>query len=398
MIKDNKHEYLIFQIISLMICFYAMGSIEMVGIASNYVKVELNISDAKANLLPSLVYIWFIVCTVPTGYLMDMIGRKRTVILSMFLMMIAMIFPFFGDSYSLMICCFIFLGIGNVCMQTSLYPLISNVINENHLASNLTLGQFVKTLSSFSAPYVAMLGALYLTKFIGIGWRVLFVFYFIVTFIAIAFLWYSKIENIKDNERVTTYLESFSLLKHKFILLSFIGVICHVGIDISTNTIAPKLMMYRTGVEIEKASFAASLYFIARLLGCLSWSIFLKKVSRKLFFYISIALILFAMVGLYFAKTEVSIYSCIFMIGIGNANLFPVLFSQAVLSQPDKHNIISVLMIMGQAGGAVFPILMGLAFDKVGLFGSISVLLIGVAYLVFFAIKLGLNKSSLQNN
>ena len=153
MIKSDNREYMLFQIISIMICFYAMGSIEMVAIASNYIRVNLHISDAKANLLPSLVYFWFIVCTVPTGYLMDKIGRKKTVMFSMLLMMIAMIFPFFGDSYHLMLICFITLGIGNVCMQTSLYPLISNVISGKQLATNLTIGQFVKTLSSFSAPY-----------------------------------------------------------------------------------------------------------------------------------------------------------------------------------------------------------------------------------------------------
>ena len=65
------------QIISIMICFFAVGSIEMVGIASNYIKVNLNLSDTKANLLPSLTYIWFLICTIPTGLLMNVIGRKK---------------------------------------------------------------------------------------------------------------------------------------------------------------------------------------------------------------------------------------------------------------------------------------------------------------------------------
>ncbi len=377
-----------FQIIAIMISFFAMGSIEMVGIASNYIKVSLHISDAKANLLPSLVYIWFLVCTIPTGILMNRIGRKKTVLISMTAMALTMLLPFWGTSYRHMVLCFILLGISNVCMQASLYPFLSNIISGKALAESLTTGQFVKTLSSFSAPYVAMIGAMYFTDFFDLGWRILFFFYFLVTLLAILLLVFSRIENINTPEPNTSFKACFGLLKNHFVLLSFIGVMCHVGIDISTNTVAPKLLMDRLGIVLDKASFGASLYFIARLVGCLSWTFFLNRISRKGFFYISILLILSALIGLYFAHTKEMIFICIAMIGIGNANLFPVLFSQAVLSRPADKSIISVLMIMGQAGGALFPISMGLAYDKIGINGSISVLMIGIIYLLYFATQL----------
>ena len=82
----QSRKYLDLQIISIMICFFVVGSIEMVGIASNYIKVSLHINDAKANLLPSLVYIWFFVITIPAGLLMHKIGREKAVILSMAVM------------------------------------------------------------------------------------------------------------------------------------------------------------------------------------------------------------------------------------------------------------------------------------------------------------------------
>ena len=381
-------EYFGLHVLSIMICFFAMGSIEMVGIASNYIKVNLHISDAKANLLPSLVYIWFIVCTIPTGLLMNRIGKKRTVLLSMAVMSAAMLIPLFGTSYPLMIFRFIVLGISNVCMQSSLYPLTSDIIIGKKLADTLTMGQFVKTLSSFSAPYITMIGAVYLAHFLGLNWRLLFVFYFIINIIAMTSLQFSGVANIKDNQKTSSYLECFSLLKDRFILLSFIGIMCHVGIDVSTNTVAPKILMCRLGIVLDKASFGASLYFISRLVGCFLWTILLKKVSQRTFFIISIALILFAMIGLFFVNTKTLIFICIAMIGLGNANLFPVLFSQAVLSKPEQKNVISELMIMGQAGGAIFPICMGLAFDKIGLDGSIAVLFVGVLYLIYYTLKI----------
>ena len=60
-------------IIPLMLCFFAMGFVDLVGIASNYVKADLNLSDSTANIFPSLVFFWFLIFSVPTGILMNKI-------------------------------------------------------------------------------------------------------------------------------------------------------------------------------------------------------------------------------------------------------------------------------------------------------------------------------------
>ena len=48
-------------LIPVMLCFFAMGFVDLVGIASNYVKEDLNLNDATANLFPSLV-LFFCLC------------------------------------------------------------------------------------------------------------------------------------------------------------------------------------------------------------------------------------------------------------------------------------------------------------------------------------------------
>ena len=39
-------------IVSVMFCFFAMGFVDLVGIASNYVKADLHLNDATANIGP----------------------------------------------------------------------------------------------------------------------------------------------------------------------------------------------------------------------------------------------------------------------------------------------------------------------------------------------------------
>ena len=68
-----------------------------------------------------------------------------------------------------------------------------------------------------------------------------------------------------------------------FILLCFVGIMCHVGIDVGTTTTAPKIVMERIGMGLEDAAFATSLYFIFRTAGCFLGSFILRKMSAKSF-------------------------------------------------------------------------------------------------------------------
>ena len=181
-----------------MLCFFAMGFVDLVGIASNYVKADLNLTDSQANIFPSLVFFWFLIFSVPTGMLMNRIGRKKTVLLSLVITFASLLLPVFGDGYVLMLLSFSLLGIGNALMQTSLNPLLSNIVSGERLASSLTFGQFVKAIASFLAPYIAMWGATQAIPSLGMGWRVLFPVYMVIAVIAILWLSGTSIREEKE--------------------------------------------------------------------------------------------------------------------------------------------------------------------------------------------------------
>lgn len=375
------------QVIPVMLCFFAMGFVDLVGIASNYVKADLSLSDAEANIFPSLVFFWFLLFSVPTGVLMNRIGRRKTVLLSLAVTFVSLLLPIFGDSYGLMLVSFSLLGIGNALMQTSLNPLLSNIIAGDRLASTLTFGQFVKAIASFLAPYIAMWGAMESLPTFGLGWRILFPIYMLIAVIAILWLGATNIEE-EQPDKASGFKACFALLKKPFILLSFIGIMCHVGIDVGTNTTAPKILMERLGLPLEDAGLATSLYFIFRTLGCLLGAFILQRASAKSFFAVSVAAMIAAMAGLFLFHSEMAIYVCISLIGFGNSNVFSIVFSQALLAVPDKKNEVSGLMIMGLFGGTIFPLAMGLASDAVGQNGAVAVMTLGVIYLLTYTFKI----------
>ena len=367
-------------LIPLMLCFFAMGFVDLVGIASNYVKEDLQLTDSVANVFPSLVFFWFLIFSVPTGILMNKIGRKKTVLLSLIVTLVSLVLPVLGENFGIMLVSFSLLGIGNALMQTSLNPLISTVIKGGHLASTLTFGQFVKAIASFLAPYLAMWGAMGVLPTMGLGWRALFVIYLVMGIFATLLLAGTPIEEepVGQASSVTSCLR---LLGKPVVLLSFIGIMCHVGIDVGTNTTAPKILMERLGYSLNEAAFATSLYFIFRTVGCLTGSLFLRLLRTRIFFIISVVMMALSMAGLFFGHSQIVLYTAIALVGYGNSNVFSIIFSQALTDMPGQKNEVSGLMIMGLFGGTVFPLLMGFASDAVGQMGAVAVMAVGVIYL-----------------
>ncbi|MBP3789054.1 MAG: MFS transporter [Prevotella sp.] len=368
-------------LVPLMLCFFCMGFVDLVGIASNYVKEDLNLSDSVANVLPSLVFFWFLIFSVPTGMLMNMIGRKKTVLLSLVVTVLSLLLPLFANNFYVMLVAFSLLGIGNALMQTSLNPLVSGVIGGENLASTLTFGQFVKAIASFSAPYLAMWGATQVIPSFGLDWRVLFAIFFVVGTLSTLWLAVTPIEEQPIEGKPSTFVECIKLLGTPVVLLSFFGIMCHVGIDVGTNTTAPKILMERLGMTLNEAAFATSLYFIFRTIGCLTGSFFLRVMNNRTFFIASVAMMALSMLLLFIGHDAWELYVAIALVGYGNSNIFSIVFAQALTAMPQKQNEVSGLMIMGLFGGTIFPLLMGFASDAAGQAGAVVVMAVGVLYL-----------------
>ncbi len=380
---DNNKSNLL-RLVPVMLCFFAMGFVDLVGIASNYVKADLGLDDAVANVLPSMVFFWFLIFSVPTGMLMNRIGRKRTVLLSLVVTVVSLAVPLAADGFPAMLVSFSLLGIGNALMQTSLNPLISTVIRGGNLASTLTFGQFIKAIASFLAPYLAMWGATAAIPSFGYGWKALFVIYFAVGLLSAVLLFATPIDEERREGRASGFADCLRLLGRPVVALSFLGIVCHVGVDVGTNTTAPKLLIERLGMTLNEAAFATSLYFIFRTVGCLTGSFFLRVMSNRAFFAASVAMMAAGMAGMFLGHTSAVLYAAIALVGYGNSNVFSIVYSQALLSVPDKQNEVSGLMIMGLFGGTLFPLAMGFASDAIGQAGAVGVMAVGVAYLLAY--------------
>ena len=371
------------KLVPVMIAFFTMGFVDMVGTATNYVKADFALSDTMANFLPSMVFLWFFLLSVPTGLLMNRIGKRKTVLLSLVVTAVALILPLCGYNYPVLLASFCLLGIGNTLMQVSLNPLASCIVSGEKFASTLTFGQFVKAIASFIAPILASWASLQFGN-----WRLLYPIFLVFALIAIVYLSLTKIEEEIPKDKTSSFIDCLKLLGDGSVLLLFLGIVAHVGIDVGVNTCAPKIIMERLALPLEKAGIATSIYFLFRTLGCLSGSFILAKFPLKKFFAVSVCLMVLSMIGLFVCRNLAGLYVAIALVGFGNSNIFSMVFSRALYYLPERSNEMSGLMVMGIIGGTVFPLLMGILSDAMGTqTGSVIVISMGVAYLVYLAAR-----------
>ncbi len=374
-----------FNFIPVLATFFVMGFCDVVGIATSYLKQDFALSESLAGFIPSMVFIWFLFLSVPAAILMNRIGRKAMVQVSNAVTFVGMLIPFFSYTFASAMVAFILLGIGNTLLQVSLNPLLTNVVKGDRLTSCLTGGQVVKAVSSFCAPFLALAA----TAAFG-NWKYLFTIYAAITLLSFLLLEVTEIPKEAESGKATSLKEAFGLLGDKTILLFFLGIFFIVGVDVGTNTVSAKLLIERCGMDVDKASLGASVYFICRTIGAFLGTFLLARMDDIKYLKINLFLAVAAMAFLFFVRPAWAILAGIGGIGFFCSSVFSVLFSQALKARPEKANEISGFMITGVCGGAVIPPLMGLATEWVGnQRGSLLVITLCLAYLVWCAFAAG---------
>lgn len=360
--------------------FFIMGFIDIVGFSTSYVQEAFGVTEKQAGFIPSLGFFWFIL-SIPTALMMSKIGRKNTVQLSNVVTLVGMLLPVLFYNFTSVTIAFALLGIGNMMIQTSLNPLLTNVVKGDSLASTLTTGQLIKAVSSFCGPFIGKFAIMMLGS-----WHMMFPIFAGLTLLSALWLMATPIKE-EAPDKAASFGAAIGLLGNKIILLCFLGIIFVVGVDVGMNTVAPKLLMERAGMPFDDAGLGSSAYFLCRTIGALVGAVLLAKMTDMKYYRIHIWIAIAAMAVLYFMQGQWAILAMVGVVGYACSSMFAVIFSQAMKARPDMANEVSGLMVTGIVGGAIVAPLMGwMTQDVVGnQNGSLIVISVCLLYLLIFS-------------
>ena len=371
-------------LLPVLFSFFVMGFVDVVGVATSYVKSDFALNDRIANLLPMMVFLWFAVCSLPTGMLMGRIGRKRTVMASAAVTFVAMLLPMVAYSFPVVLTAFALLGIGNTMLQVSLNPLLADVAGASRATSMLTLGQFIKAICSMLGPVLVGVAA-------GVwgNWRLIFLLYAAITLLS--WLWMARLAVDESRSEPVGLRGVRTLLSDGYMLMLLSVIVLSVGFEIGLMTAVPKYLSERCGLSLDRAAMGCSLYYMARTAGTFGGAVVLSRISSRRFMVVSMAVALVAL-GLFMTVgNATTLFTALFVLGLCCANVFAIAFSAALRSAPERSNEVSALMIMGVAGGALLPPLMGVVADLSGQWASLFIPMAALLYMLVASVNLKTN-------
>ena len=368
-------------LLPVLFSFFVMGFADLVGVATSYVKADFALNDRIANLLPLMVFLWFAVFSLPTGVLMGRIGRRRTVMASAAVTFVAMLLPLVDYTFPVVLTAFALLGIGNTMLQVSLNPLLADVVGEAHTTSMLTFGQFIKAVCAMLGPVLVGVAA-------GVwgNWRLIFPLYALITLLS--WLWMARLKVDESRSEAVSVRGIRTLLADGYVWMLLSIIVLGVGFEIGLTTVVPKYFTERCALPLDRAAMGCSLYYMARTAGTFGGAIVLARVSSRRFLTGSMVLALVALVLFMTATNATLLFAALFVLGLSCANIFSITFSAALKSAPDRANEVSGLMIMGVAGGALLPPIMGVVADMSNQWTSLFVLGFALLYIFVASLKL----------
>lgn len=369
------------KLLPVMLSFIIMGFVDIIGVATGYIKQDFELTNFAAQFLPMMVLLWFFVLAVPAGIIQDKVGKRNMLNAGMLIQAVGLGVPFLHYSFGMMFVSFLLLGIGNTLIQVSSNPLLQDVSPGNKLPSFISTGQFLKALVSFGGPLITTWLALQTGD-----WRLVLAVYGITSMLGAFWLALTPIEESKPDRKPASVRSCFGLLKNRFVALMALSIFLIVGAEVAINTNIAVILTSNYSVSLETAVIGISVFFAGETIARLSGAILLNWIKPRPFLFLTAIVSLVGVAGILLSPVYMASLIFIFITGLGAGNMFPVVFSLALEKMPDRANEISGLLIMAISGGAVIPPVVGLVSTLITPLASFLVVGLCMLYILWVSL------------
>jgi len=375
-----------FASLPIFLAFLCMGFGDVVGPLTGLVKEEFQLSNALAQMIPFMGFMMFGLLSIPLGIFQDKKGKKFILMMGLVIALLGLVLPILGNFsafYMLLIAIFL-LGAGATMLQVSGNPIMRDVSPDGKYARNLSLGQFIKAIGSLSGALIPLAAANYW----GMDWKILFPIYAVAILVTFIWLGVTKIKEKKyEDSHPASFSSSFALLGNRKVFMMVLAIFLYVGAEVSMSSGLPIYLQDAYGYDIAKLGLLGTLFFfVALMTGRFLGAVILNWISAQRFLIITVVLSVFGFLGLFLGIQAASIAS-IFVIGLGFANIFPLIFSITVDAMPERTNELSGLMVTAIVGGAIIPPIMGAVADYSSTLIGFIVPLACILYISILAIN-----------
>lgn len=356
------------------------------------------LEHGPAMLATAAWFFAYLVFSVPSAKLIEAVGYKRTMVISLFVMVVgALLFVPAANQVSFpMTLLAIFVLASGVCgLQTSANPYISILGPERSAPARLTLAQAVNSIGSFAAPWIA--GIFILTNpnesansaatahmlqgpYIAIAVALL------LLAVAVMLMHLPTIVMTREVRLSEVPVSERSIWSYRHTVLGMVGIFFYVGLEIALASITIQFCLGQGMSKVEAASLMVSLFYLGMMIGRLLGSFIMVWIkANKLLIVLGlfgVALLLAAM----FTHGAVAI-ACLVLTGVANSIMYPTIFALGVAELGPLTSKGSGVLTIGNVGGAIIPPLFGALADKIGIQYAFVLPIIAYVYVVYYGLS-----------
>lgn len=375
------------QTLPIFLAFLIMGFGDVAGPLTSQLQNDYKLSNFIASLVTFMGFIMFGLLSVPISIYQDRKGKKHILKLGLFAAILGLVLPIISNytSFVVLLLSILLLGAGATMLQVSGNPIMRDVSPEGKYSRNLAFGQFIKSIGSLSGALIPLIVA----KLWGLDWKVLFPLYATFVIFSIIILLFTNIKESHPVKKSTpaSLGTTIELLKIPYIGLMALGIFLYVGSEVSMSAKLPNYLSFKFGLDIKEFGLWGTLFFFLTLMaGRFTGGVILNWIKPGLFLIISSVLAVLGIVGLFFSQSTFMGFVSITFIGIGFANIFPLIFSIVIDGFPERSNEISGLMVTAIIGGAIVPIAFGIIADLYTLMHGFLIPGLCIIYILAIAI------------
>lgn len=377
--------------------FLCMGFGDVVGPLVSLAKDSFSLSNFMAALLPASGFVMFGILSIPVGVYQDRKGKKRTLITGLLIAFIGLLIPVINgmhgkqvdigsqdmSKFYMLLGSILFLGTGAAILQVSGNPIMRDVSPEGRYSSNLSLAQGIKAIGSslgFLLPPVAAIA-------FGLEWTFLFPVYSGFMLITLVWILATRITEKKESStQIATVTSCFRLMfGNRYVTAMVLAIFLYVGAEVSMSAQVPILMKDAYGIETVGLIISWLLFFLPILIGRFTGAALLRRITPINFLLLTVLISLGGIILLLLGNMFIA-FTGIVLVGLGFANIFPLIFSITIDELPERSNELSGLMVFAIVGGAFIPVLTGALADLTSLLTGFLVPLSCIVYIGFIAV------------
>jgi FHS family L-fucose permease-like MFS transporter len=343
-------------------------------------KEIFNLPYGPSMLATSAWFFAYLVFSVPSAKLIEKIGYKRTMVTSLFIMVVgALLFVPAANqvSFGLTLFAIFVLATGVCALQTSANPYVAILGPEHSASARLNLAQAFNSGASAAAGWFAahfiladtttvsdstaqahMLEMPYV--YIAAG---LLVLGFVVMFLHLPAI--TRSESYRPTDEGAPKAGR-GIWSYRHTVLGMVGIFFYVGVEIALAAIIVQYCKQEGISSLETAGILVTVYYLLIMAGRFIGSALMSKIkAEKMLVVLGILGVIMMFVSMV-THGQVAIGSLI-LCGLANSIMYPTIFALGIAELGPLTSKGSGVITIGNVGGAIVPPLFGFLADKVGI-------------------------------